>query len=104
MSNSVENITDDSVQEEMIRSTNPFFAVVFYLAALVLAVYGLFIAFQDSSYSNKVVGGDAYNYIIFAGRATVVVGAGIISAILGLGCQIAVHVSNFGLKSSISDK
>ena len=49
--------------------------------ALGFVYYGLNLMYDDS-YSNRVVGGDAYNFIIYATRGTAYVGAGIVFAVL----------------------
>jgi hypothetical protein len=64
-------------------------AWLFYSASAVLACVALFVTYQDSSYDNAVVGGDAYNFIIFAGRGAVWIGAAIVAAVIGAGCQVA---------------
>lgn len=69
------------------------FAVVFYVVSVIFVVVGFVVTYQDSSYETKIVGGDAYNYIIFAGRGIVWVGAAVVASIFGLGCQLAGHVS-----------
>lgn len=60
-----------------------------YGVAAILAVIAFVIAYQDSSGSNKIVGGDAFNFIIYAGRATVWMGAAITAALIGTGLHIA---------------
>lgn len=65
-----------------------FFSIIFYLLAAILVISGLVVAYQDSNYVNEIVGGDAYNYIIFAGRGITWAVASITSALFGLGCQV----------------
>ena len=69
------------------------FAALFYLLAVGLAIAGFVVAYQDSNYANSIVGGDAYNYIIFAGRGMTWMGAAIAATVLGLGCQLAGYTS-----------
>lgn len=59
--------------------------VILQILALALAGYGLGVMYEDS-YSARIVGGDAYNYMIYAARGTGWICAGIVSAIVGLGC------------------
>lgn len=93
MSTEVEtNSESGATVEQSPGSAVFFFAVIFYLIGIALAGYGLFVAFQDLNWENKIVGGDAYNYIIFSGRGAVIVGAGIVSSIVGLACQIHGHL------------
>ncbi len=67
---------------------------LFSAVAIGLGFYGLQIMY-DNSYSAKIVGGDAYNYIIYATRSTAWLVSGVISAVLGLSCfvieTLAVH-------------
>jgi hypothetical protein len=58
------------------------------LAAIALAIVGLVITYTNPDYQNKIVGGDAFNYIIFAARGAVWIGASIVTAIAALGLQI----------------
>lgn len=62
-------------------------AACFALGGIGLGWYGLDILYTDS-YSEKIVGGDAYNYIIYATRGTAWVCSGIISAVVGLICAV----------------
>ncbi len=62
------------------------------LAAIALgfAYYGLNLMYDDS-YSNKVVGGDAYNFIIYAARGTAYVSTGVVFAVLSAAAAIVGH-------------
>ena len=53
------------------------------IAAAGLCVKGFLVTYDESS-SAKIVGGDAYNYIIYASRGAVWMGAGIASALLAI--------------------
>jgi len=64
-----------------------FLAVCFAMTAIGLGWFGLDSLYNDS-YERKVVGGDAYNFIIYATRGTAWVCSGIISALLGLICAV----------------
>jgi len=75
-------------------SATPAIAIVFYVAAVGLAAYGLFFAHQDIDSHSSVVNGDAFNYMIFAARGTAMVGASIVIAIIGLACQISGHIAH----------
>lgn len=57
------------------------------VTSVALAWFGLQFMY-DNSYSNQVVGGDAYNYIIYATRGTAFVCAGIVSSVLALCCFV----------------
>lgn len=74
------------------------FAWLFVAAATILAIAGLRKAFGDSSY----VGGDAYNYIIAAGRGAVLMGAaillGILAAMLAIFAARAAGIASAGEK------
>ncbi|MFB2531077.1 hypothetical protein ACEYYB_14105 [Paracoccus sp. p4-l81] len=52
-------------------------------AAIWLAAYGIGVMYDDS-YDNRIVGGDAYNYIIYAARGTAYVCAGGVAAVLSV--------------------
>ena len=62
--------------------------LIFVAVAVITAIYGLQMMY-DNSYSAKIVGGDAYNYIIHATRGTAWVCAGILSSVLALCCFVA---------------
>lgn len=78
-----------------------FFVVLgffLFIASVALAWFGLQFMY-DNSWSNRVVGGDAYNFIIYATRGTAFVCAGIVSSVLALCCfvfssSLAVHVDD----------
>lgn len=89
-----------SSQPQSEDSSAGMFAFLFYLAAVGLTVFGIVNAFYDSDYKHSIVKGDAYNYIIFAGRGLIFVGAGIVSALLGIGCQILSCMSQLKNKQS----
>lgn len=67
-------------------------AAVFSGAAVYLSYRGLTITYDDS-YSAQVVGGDAYNHIIYATRGTAWVGSGIVSAVLGATSAVLAQLS-----------
>ena len=47
-------------------------SVLFIVAAIIFAVTGWYTVYNDS-YSARVVGGDAYNFIIYATRGTALI-------------------------------
>jgi hypothetical protein len=59
------------------------------IVAVLLAGGGMFKAFAPA----EVVGADAYNYIIAAERGAVLVNAGILCALVGLGAMIYTLIS-----------
>ena len=63
------------------------FANVFLVVAILLCVYGLYKTYAYGS-DDKIVGGDAYNFIILASRGTAWVCAGIVSALIGVAIAI----------------
>lgn len=69
-------------------STALFFSVLFYFLSIILAIVGLVLAYQDSNTNTAIVGGDAYNYIIFVGRGIAFIVTAVIFSIFGLSCQI----------------
>ena len=67
-------------------------AIILYFLAVIIAIYGLYTAYQTPTSISKIVGGDAYNYIIFASRGIVLVGFGILISIIGLAIQLSSKV------------
>lgn len=59
---------------------NKGYAILFLVVGLIVACIGIYVAYKDAG----VVGGDAYNYIIGAGRGAAIAGLGIVFAIVGL--------------------
>lgn len=78
---------DTTVQADQSSSVSAktIFAVLFYTLAAILAVSGIATAYSDAD----VVGGDAFNFIIGAGRGAAWIGVAIVTAIIALGLQIA---------------
>jgi hypothetical protein len=71
-----------------------FFGWLFLLASVGLVIAGFVVAFTyDSEFSTRqrgrIVGGDAYNHIIISIRGTAFIGAGIVSALLGVGSLLS---------------
>ena len=87
-------------QSESVGSAAIGFAVLFYSAAAIFVVVGFVVAYQDSSYDNSIVEGDAYNYIIFAGRGIAWMTAAVVSSVVGLACQLGDSVAR--LRKAIS--
>jgi uncharacterized membrane protein YqhA len=58
-------------------------SVMFIVAALIFTGVGLY-KLYDNSVDARVVGGDAYNYIIYATRGTAFICAGIVCAVLSV--------------------
>ncbi|MEK7724187.1 MAG: hypothetical protein AAB336_07565 [Acidobacteriota bacterium] len=56
---------------------------LFMIAAVGFTIYGVRTVYNND-YSAKIVGGDAYNFIIYATRGTVWVCVGIVSSVIGL--------------------
>lgn len=73
-------------------SAKTVFAVLFYILAAILAIAGVAAAYSDAD----VVGGDAFNFIIGAGRGAAWVGVAVVAAIIALGLQIAGRPSRKG--------
>ena len=88
------NNVDTTVQADRTNSVSAktIFAVLFYVLAVILAITGVVTAYSDAD----VVGGDAFNFIIGAGRGTAWVGVAIVAAIVALGLQIAGRPSSKG--------
>lgn len=64
------------------------------VTAVFFLTFGLGTTYLGNT-GNEVVGGDAYNYIIFATRGTSLVGAGIVCSVLSATFAIfATHISD----------
>jgi hypothetical protein len=63
-----------------------FFSALGFLSAATavsFSYYGISFMYDDS-YANKVVGGDAYNFIIYATRVTAYVCVGVVFSVLSV--------------------
>ncbi|MGH9943860.1 MAG: hypothetical protein ACRD9R_16065, partial [Pyrinomonadaceae bacterium] len=66
------------------RETWQLLASIFFIAAVIFAGVGLHTMYSyEANPSARIVGGDAYNFIIIAARGTGLICAGIVSALLG---------------------
>jgi hypothetical protein len=63
------------------RVRKRLFSILFLIAAVALTLYGLRVAYRYGTEADKIVGGDAYNFIIMAARGTAWVCAGVVSAL-----------------------
>lgn len=59
------------------------FSALFLIAAVIFCGVGLK-EMYSYGYDDKIVGGDAYNYIIIAARGTGLICAGVLSSVIGL--------------------
>ncbi len=82
------NLLRGNAKLKQISEIFTFIAGLFAVIAVCLAMYGLRTIY-DNSYSQQVVGGDAYNYIIYATRGTAFICAGIVSAVLSVTAALA---------------
>lgn len=71
---------------------------VLALLALGFTYYGLSLMY-DNSYSQRIVGGDAYNFIIYAARGTAYVCAGVVFATLSVATALLADRVNVAFKS-----
>ena len=69
-----------------------FISGLFIVAAIIFASKGWYTLY-DNSYSAQVVGGDAYNFIIYATRGTALVCVGIVCAILSVTFAVFAHIA-----------
>lgn len=65
---------------------------LFIAVAIVFAGKGWYTVY-DNSYSAQIVGGDAYNFIIYATRGTALVCVGIVCAILSATFAVFAHMA-----------
>jgi hypothetical protein len=79
------NPPTEIVQQRKLRKRT--LSVLFLIAAGLFTLYGLVEMYKYGP-DDKVVGGDAYNYIIMAGRGTGLICAGVVSALIGLAIAI----------------
>jgi hypothetical protein len=81
---------------ETSQSTNsPVYLLIsglFIAAALVFAGVGWYTVYNDT-YNARIVGGDAYNFIIYATRGTALVCVGIVCAVLSVTFSIFAHTA-----------
>ena len=83
----------ETANENKSNSNNQYIvAIIFYVIAIIISIYGLYTAFKTPTSMTKIVGGDAYNYIIYAGRGIVLVGFGILVSIFGLAIQLSAKI------------
>lgn len=74
-----------------VRKLNKRFISVSFLAvAILFALFGLWrmYNYDSDSDNSKIVGGDAYNYIIIAARGTGLICCGIVSALISVTVSI----------------
>lgn len=58
------------------------------IASIVPIFFGMWFIYNGNESSVRLVGGDAYNYIIAAGRGTAWVGVGVAMAVMGAALSI----------------
>ena len=85
-----------TIAEPTFQKPNPFpvYSVVsglLIIASLVFAGKGWYTLYDDS-YNARIVGGDAYNFIIYATRGTALVCIGIVSAVLSVTFAVFAHM------------
>ena len=76
----VSSSPDESTPLVKPRASTRNWSILFLVLAIVFGLAGWNAAYKDA----QVVGGDAYNYIIGAGRGTAIVGIGIICALISV--------------------
>lgn len=75
----------DGTQEREEITAGRFFAVVFQLVAIGCVGVGLHRTFQVA----ELVGGDAYNYQIAAGRGLALIASGIVASLIGVAIAVS---------------
>jgi hypothetical protein len=85
-----------TIAEPTFEEPNPFpvYSVVsglLIVASLVFAGKGWYTLYDDS-YNARIVGGDAYNFIIYATRGTALVCVGIVCAVLSVTFAVFAHL------------
>jgi uncharacterized membrane protein YhiD involved in acid resistance len=80
------------VEPQASGSAGVTWAWIFLTVAVVLVAVGFFVMFTYHGEHGQLVGGDAYNLIIIATRGVGFMAAGVVSALLGIGCLLtAIH-------------
>jgi hypothetical protein len=88
-------VTPPTQDTETSHGNAPMFYVLSALAivaAVIFAGMGLYKLYDDS-YTARVVGGDAYNFIIYGTRGTAYVCAGIVCAVLSVTFALFAHTA-----------
>ena len=67
-------------------------SIALIVAALIFAGKGWYTVY-DNSYDARIVGGDAYNFIIYATRGTALVCVGIVCAVLSVTFSVFAHMA-----------
>jgi hypothetical protein len=85
-----------TIAEPTSQEPNPFpvylvVSVLLVVASLVFAGKGWYTLYDDS-YNARIVGGDAYNFIIYATRGTALVCVGIVCAVLSVTFAVFAHM------------
>jgi hypothetical protein len=62
--------------------------ILFMCVAVALIAIGFYQIFGKIGYSDKIVEGDAFNYMIYAERGLAWIGAGLVCAVLACGCAL----------------
>jgi hypothetical protein len=86
MENANQSTTSEAAQTNTSRPPDLhglflFFTFVFMVTSIIFIYFGLTRSYS-TDYSSRIVGGDAYNYIIYATRGTALVCAGVACAVL----------------------
>ena len=79
------NSSPEIAQQRKLRKRT--LSLLFLIAAGLFTFYGLVEIYKYGP-DDKVVGDDAYNYIIMAGRGTGLICAGVVSALIGVAVAI----------------
>lgn len=75
---------DANIDGYVPSSLNRGWSILFLVLSVIIGIGGCIVSHSDA----QVVGGDAYNYIIGAGRGTAIVGVAIVFAIIGLALAV----------------
>lgn len=67
-------------------------SIMLIVAAVIFAGKGWYTVYDDS-YKVRIVGGDAYNFIIYATRGTALICVGIVCAVLSITFSVFAHTA-----------
>ena len=83
-------LAESAVQKSNLSSVYSVVSGLLIVGSLVFAGIGWHTVYDDS-YNARIVGGDAYNFIIYATRGTALVCIGIVCAILSVTFAVLAH-------------
>jgi len=89
------NAVLDAKKNKNARAKDTFegLSILSMIVAIGFTIFGVYTLYNNS-YDARIVGGDAYNFIIYATRGTAWICVGIVCAIIGLTFAVFANTSN----------